>query len=302
MSAREMHMAFERRLHLISPDTVLANKPTTDDISHYLSLAQERYIKLQFSANDQWPAYAVTHGLTRNLDSIKGLLCRRQLLFDVNLARIDTGATTYSPNKPADGIYTFYLPGFEPTSLPNKDGVSTTYSSAYTKDKYFLYVSSWCKTVSSWKRDKITPIVADNVIRINNVIINPEDEDLFVTTEYNKPIMEVPGVILYPGKIKVVVDAYTELATTAVGDIVGGEDAATPAKILSPVLGLVFYKQPEQILVVESGGKPASNGSLPEDVHSELVDLAVSIFIEEHKYRLQLPRQSNQQQQQQAEQ
>ena len=86
-------------------------------------------------------------------------------------------------------------------------------------------------------------------------------------TAYNTPIVRQPAVALISDPttkymyMEVVVDAYTTLSGVI----------------------LTYYRKPLRINTTTG----VSKCELPESVHSEIVDLAVNMFITEGKYRLQ---------------
>ena len=99
--------------------------------------------------------------------------------------------------------------------------------------------------------------------------------DKFIKTAYNTPIIRQPAVALVSDPttkynyIEVAVDAYTTLGNVT----------------------LTYYRKPLRFNTTNG----ASKCELPESIHSEIVDLAVNMFITEGKYRLQVKQPNNQQ-------
>lgn len=127
-------------------------------------------------------------------------------------------------------------------------------------DEYFLYVHSTSKVKGTYKK-------YTDYMNVDNQLVKYKDLPKYMQTAYNTPIVRQPAVALvsdYTTKymyLEVAVDKYTTL-----GNIV-----------------LTYYRKPLRFNTI--GG--ATKCELPESVHSEIVDMAVDMFITEGKYRLQ---------------
>lgn len=127
-------------------------------------------------------------------------------------------------------------------------------------EEYFLYVHSISKVKGTYKQYKDT-------VKVDNQLVKYRDLGKFMKTAYNTPIIREPAVALVSDPItkyhylEVAVDTYTTL-----GNIV-----------------LTYYRKPVRFNT--NGG--ANKCELPESVHGEIVDMAVNMFINEGKYRLQ---------------
>lgn len=133
-------------------------------------------------------------------------------------------------------------------------------------DEYFLYVHSVSKVTGTYKQYTTETTV-------DNQLVKYRDLPKFMQTAYNVPIVRQPAVALISDPtskymyMEVVVDKYTSLKGVV----------------------LTYYRKPLRFNTTTG----ASKCELPESVHSEIVDLAVNMFITEGKYRLQT-RPSNQ--------
>lgn len=146
----------------------------------------------------------------------------------------------------------------------------TRYRLPYSEtEEYFLYVHSISKVKGTYKQYK-------DFVKVDNQLVKYRDLGKFMKTAYNTPIIREPAVALISDPttkyfyIEVAVDAYTTL-----GNVV-----------------LTYYRKP--IRFNTSGG--ATKCELPESVHGEIVDMAVNMFINEGKYRLQTKQPSKQEQ------
>lgn len=133
-------------------------------------------------------------------------------------------------------------------------------------EEYFLYVHSMSKVKGTYKQLK-------DFVKVDNQLVKYRDLGKFVKTAYNTPIIRKPAVALVSDPVtkymymEVAVDNYTTL-----GNVI-----------------LTYYRKPVRFNVI--GG--ADKCELPESVHSEIVDLAVDMFITEGKYRLQAKQSNN---------
>ena len=137
-------------------------------------------------------------------------------------------------------------------------------------EQYFLYVHSVSKVTGTYKQ-------LDNEVTVDNQLVKYRDLPKFMTTAYNTPIVRNPAVALTSDinskamYMAVATDKYTDLNSVV----------------------LTYYRKPLRFGVTYG----IDQCELPESVHSEIVDLAVNMFITEGKYRLQTkqPNQSKEQ-------
>lgn len=138
-----------------------------------------------------------------------------------------------------------------------------------SNDEYFLYVHSVSRVKGTYKQFKDYTIV-------DNQLIKYRDLPKFMKTAYNSPIVRQPAVALVSDSATKYM--YMEVATdkyTTIGNVI-----------------LTYYRKPLRFNT--TGG--ATRCELPESVHSEIVDLAVDMFITEGKYRLQAKQPNREQQ------
>ena len=135
-----------------------------------------------------------------------------------------------------------------------------------TTDEYFLYVHSFSKVKGTYKQ-------YTDFVRVDNQLVKYRDLGKFIKTAYNDPIIRKPAVALVSDPttkymyLEVAVDSYTTLGNVT----------------------LTYYRKPVRFNTINGDSKC----ELPESVHSEIVDLAVNMFINEGKYRLQAKQSSN---------
>jgi len=127
--------------------------------------------------------------------------------------------------------------------------------------KFFLYVSSSSEVTSTYKGAGAQLIV--------NRLVKPQDLDSYKTTAFNQPIIREPGAVLMSDPqnnqnyLLLAIDKYT-----AVERVI-----------------LTYYRQPRRFNTIY-GEDVIDTCELPESTHSEIVDMAVEMFITEAKYRL----------------
>ena len=143
----------------------------------------------------------------------------------------------------------------------------TRYRLPYSStDEYFLYVHSFSKVKGTYKQYK-------DYVKVDNQLVKYRDLGKFIKTAYNTPIIRQPAVALISDPttkymyMEVATDAYTTL-----GNVI-----------------LTYYRKPLRFNTTNG----ASKCELPESVHSEIVDLAVNMFITEGRYRLQVKPSNN---------
>ena len=138
---------------------------------------------------------------------------------------------------------------------------------------YFLYIRS--NSILS-KNYKVEEEIQDqnNYIITSNNTVREDDVDKVISTYYNKAILLNPYVVLNSGNatsdngklfLNVIHDKYTTIKK----------------------VDLVYYRKPKKFDVIGVDGVTVlDHCELPENVHMEIVEGAVEMFITEAKYRL----------------
>ena len=140
-------------------------------------------------------------------------------------------------------------------------------------EDYFLYIRSNSKVTSTYKGD----VGEDDFLSVlPNKTIREEDIDKILSTAFNKAILRTPYVILNAGMaddysekcyLNVIHDSYTTIAS----------------------VDMVYYRKPKRFDVIGVDGSTVlDHCELPENVHMEIVEGAVEMFITEAKYRLSI--------------
>lgn len=302
MTAREMQVEFERVVILMNPDFELKEKLTSDTIFAFLNSAQERFIRNNYLQEDA--VQDGTRAQKKNADSLKGLITRTTLI--LNSAVIATPVITevaYSTgnldstviNKDINDVVAskvtteygnMYLVGVDQkqkktittyTYSSDIDVFNTDNTSARVKlpINYFLYIRSNSLISKNYKIDTEIAVESDFVITPNKTI-REDDVEKIISTFYNKAILRNPYVVLNSGNeadsvnntyINVIHDEYTTIKK----------------------LDLVYYRKPLKFDVIDADNIIILDTcELPENVHREIVELAVEMFITEAKYRLNM--------------
>lgn len=259
MNSREMQMEFERRITLMNPAFELKEKLTSDTIFSFLNAYTERFVRLNYLQEDQ--VQDGTRAQKKNADALKGLIVRTVLTRQSK----DTDNTDINSDK-------FTLPA-----------------------DYFLYIRSNSKVSSTYKgkvsdmpHDDITintdqpdPDIDSNEIvdfleTVPNKTIREDDVEKILSTYYNRAILRSPYVVLNAGKatddtdnvyLNVIHDTYTVIEK----------------------VDLVYYRKPKKFDVIGVDGvNVLDHCELPDNVHMEIVEGAVEMFITEAKYRLNM--------------
>lgn len=138
---------------------------------------------------------------------------------------------------------------------------------------YFLYIRS--NSIIS-KNYKLSEEIAEenNYIVTPNKTIREDDVDKIISTYYNKAILPNPYVVLNSG------NANTDNGKLFLNII---HDSYTTIKKVD----IVYYRKPKRFDVIGVDGVNVLDCcELPDNVHMEIVEGAVEMFITEAKYRL----------------
>ena len=141
---------------------------------------------------------------------------------------------------------------------------------------YFLYIRSNSHVSSTYKGEVEHP-ENDTSEYLNitaNKTISEDDVEKIISTYYNRVILRNPYVVLNAGQasdesdnvyLNVIHDTYTTIDK----------------------VDLVYYRKPKKFNVIGVDGvNVIDHCELPENVHMEIVEGAVEMFITEYKYRL----------------
>ncbi len=183
MNAREMQVEFERRVTLMNPAFELEDKLTSDTIFSFLNAYTERYVRLNYLADDQ--VQRDSRAQKKNADNIKCLIVR--------------------------GLYEV-----APKDEDNTDKLSER---VVIPEDYFLYIRSNSLISKNYKiREEI--VNENDYVVTPNKSIKEDDVEKIISTYYNKAILLNPYVILNSGNnaddtekiyINVIHDEYTTI-------------------------------------------------------------------------------------------
>ena len=166
--------------------------------------------------------------------------------------------------------------------IATKDSNNTDKTSdrAILPTNYFLYIRSNSLISKNYKLDTEILSEADYVVTPNKTI-REDDVEKIISTYYNKTILRNPYVVLNNGNES---DADRELYINII------HDEYTIVKKLD----LVYYRKPKRFDVIGVDSLTIFDEcELPENVHMEIVEGAVEMFITEAKYRLNMNQNNN---------
>lgn len=149
-------------------------------------------------------------------------------------------------------------------------------------EDYFLYIRSNSLLSKNYKLEQeINAMVGetediDKYVVAPNKMIREDDTDKVISSYYNKAIVLTPYIVLSNGNVA---DADKRLYINII------HDEYTVVKKLD----LVYYRKPKRFDVIGVDGVTIlDHCELPENVHMEIVEGAVEMFITEAKYRLNM--------------
>lgn len=270
MTSREMQIEFERRITLMNPDFEIKEKLTSDTIFSFLNAATERFVRNNYLQDDFTEDNS--RAQKKIIDSLKGLITRQLLTEQVVIKS-------------------------------NSDNCSTSF---ILPENYFLYIRSNSNIDSSYK---IRPTVqlqylldeySENLLLENNngilleqqrnntgsneefqykyvtpnKTIKEEAVEKILSTYYNIPILRNPYIIINSGT-----NETKNIYITAIHDVY---------TVINSI-DLIYCRKPKKFNVIGVDEiNVLSKCELPENVHMEIVELAVEMFITEAKYRLNM--------------
>ena len=162
-------------------------------------------------------------------------------------------------------------------TIATKDSNNTDKTSdrAILPINYFLYIRSNSLISKNYKLDTEILSEADYVVTPNKTI-REDDVEKIISTYYNKTILRNPYVVLNNGNES---DADRELYINIIHD----------EYTIIKKLDLVYYRKPKRFDVIGIDNLTIFDEcELPENVHMEIVEGAVEMFITEAKYRLNM--------------
>lgn len=183
MTAREMQIEFERQVQIISPDLIIANKLTSDDIFTILYNAASRFLRNNFLQSDL--LINDSTALKKHNDNLRTFI--KHIRLPLQRETENTDLTTEFVILPDD-----YLAYVRSNSIVSQN---------FLLNKEELDPLKWT----------ITP----------NNIIKEEDVDAIITTYYNRPILPNPYVVANVGfteplndneldqRLSIIHDSYT---------------------------------------------------------------------------------------------
>ena len=145
---------------------------------------------------------------------------------------------------------------------------------------YFLYIRSNSLISKNYKLNTEILSEADYVVTPNKTI-REDDVEKIISTYYNKTILRNPYIVLNNGNES---DVDRELYINIIHD----------EYTIIKKLDLVYYRKPKRFDVIGIDSLTVFDEcELPENVHMEIVEGAVEMFITEAKYRLNMNQNNN---------
>lgn len=182
---------------------------------------------------------------------------------------------TRAQKKNADALKGLIVRGLYEVDTKDANNTDKVSDRVKLPEDYFLYIRSNSMISKNYKIE--TEITNENEYVITpNKTIREDDVEKIISTYYNKAIMLNPYVVLNAGNnadtqkniyINIIHDEYTVIKK----------------------LDLVYYRKPKKFDVIGVDGVNVLNKcELPDNVHMEIVEGAVEMFITEARYRLNM--------------
>lgn len=182
---------------------------------------------------------------------------------------------TRAQKKNADALKGLIVRGLYTMETKDANNTDKVSDRAILPDNYFLYIRSNSLISKNYKIEKEITTEIEYVVTPNKTI-REDDVEKVISTYYNKAIMLNPYVVLNAGNnadtqksiyINIIHDEYTVIKK----------------------LDLVYYRKPKKFDVIGVDGvNVLDHCELPDNVHMEIVEGAVEMFITEARYRLNM--------------
>lgn len=182
---------------------------------------------------------------------------------------------TRAQKKNADALKGLIVRGLYEVDTKDANNTDKVSDRVKLPEDYFLYIRSNSMISKNYKIETEISNPTDCVITPNKTI-REDDVEKIISTYYNKAIMLNPYVVLNAGNnadtqksiyINIIHDEYTVIKK----------------------LDLVYYRKPKKFDVIGVDGVNVLNKcELPDNVHMEIVEGAVEMFITEARYRLNM--------------
>lgn len=182
---------------------------------------------------------------------------------------------TRAQKKNADALKGLIVRGLYEVDAKDANNTDKVSDRVKLPEDYFLYIRSNSMISKNYK-------IENEITKENEYVITPnktireDDVEKIISTYYNKAIMLNPYVVLNAGNnadtqkniyINIIHDEYTVIKK----------------------LDLVYYRKPKKFDVIGVDGVNVLNKcELPDNVHMEIVEGAVEMFITEARYRLNM--------------
>lgn len=187
---------------------------------------------------------------------------------------------TRAQKKNADALKGLITRGLYAVEAKDENNTDKTSDRVSLPSDYFLYVRSNSLISKNYKIEEEIQNEQDYVVTSNKTI-REDDVEKVISTYYNKAIVLNPYVVLNAGNNA---DEEKKLYLNVIHD-----EYTTIKKV-----DLVYYRKPKKFDVIGVDGvNVLDHCELPENVHMEIVEGAVEMFITEAKYRLNMKPEDN---------
>lgn len=187
---------------------------------------------------------------------------------------------TRAQKKNADALKGLITRGLYAIEAKDENNTDKTSDRVSLPSDYFLYIRSNSLISKNYKIQEEIQNEQDYVVTTNKTI-REDDVEKVISTYYNKAIVLNPYVVLNAGNNA---DEEKKLYLNVIHD-----EYTTIKKV-----DLVYYRKPKKFDVIGVDGvNVLDHCELPENVHIEIIEGAVEMFITEAKYRLNMKPEDN---------
>lgn len=254
MLARDMQVSFMRQISLINPTLEVPMMPDSTEIFYWINYGQQKYLKEMYISKAS--AKENVEFIQRRIEDLKQLIARMTVLGTTSITGVSVPSTAISSGNVPTSVIVVDNDGAIMLPLPS-DYFYYIRSTSYITGTYLNVVTySWLDNVLIEHSD-ITPSILTNAIN-TPIIRNPL---VLLETNPGTTSPSLSYMVMYK-------DTYTNLFNVEI----------------------TYIRNPLPIALLVGGVQPTgtvAQSELSFQVHQDIVDYSVKLYIEDFKYKLQ---------------
>ena len=253
MLARDMQISFIRQISAINPQLEVPEMPDSDTIFYWINYAQQKYLKEMYISKQS--AKENVEFIQRRIEDLKQLITRAPM-FGANNYII----STVTPGSPIT------ITSTQSTRIVGDNDGALLFP---LPSNYFYYLRSTSLVNGTYLQVPTLSWIENTLIEHSEVTPN------IISNAINTPIIRNPLVLLE-------------------GSPVSGDPSLSYIVMYSDIytsiynVEITYIRNPRQIVLnVTNSSTQVNQCELAFQVHQDIVDYSVKLYIEDFKYKLQ---------------